>query len=117
MSFGTAGNGYPDPRSELSALIEAADLGHPIDDRVLDALVDMQATLHARQEELAQMLLVKKISRNEYVSNLDGIMREAARVGEHLLGFDDFHKVFGEFRVHNMVDVKTFVAGGGAAAR
>lgn len=110
MSFGTAGHDEPDRRSEICALIEAAGLSRPVDCRALDELVEMQATLHARQEELAQMFLVSKISRKDYASQLDSIMTDAARAGERVLGFDDFHKVFGDFSVQDMIDVNMFVA-------
>jgi hypothetical protein len=112
MSFGTGGHGDPDPRSELSALIEAAGLGHPIGRQKLDELLEIQASLHANQEQLAGWLLGKKITKTEYVAKLDTVMKEAARAGEKVLGFDDFHKVFGEFSVQSILDVKAFVGGG-----
>jgi len=112
MSFGTGGHDDPDPRSELSALIEAAGLGHPIGQQKLDELLKIQAGLHAKQKQLAGWLLGKKITKTEYVAKLDAIMKEAARAGEKVLGFDDFHKVFGEFSVQSILDVKAFVGGG-----
>jgi hypothetical protein len=114
MSFGAAEHDEPDPRSELYALIEAAGLRNSVSRRMVDDLVDMQATLHAKQGELAQMLHERAISRKEYLSRLDAVMRDAARAGEGVLGFDDFHKVFGEFRVHNIIDVNAFIGASGA---
>jgi hypothetical protein len=116
MSNGIAGDESPDPRSELSALIEAG-LGHPIDDpKKFEGLVDMQTTLHAEQERLALLFLAREITREQYISRLDGIMRDAARTGERLLGYRDFHKIFGKFRVHDVVDVNAFVDGHRPAA-
>jgi hypothetical protein len=101
--------GSSDPRSELSTLLEAG-LGHPVDARVFDGLVGMQVKLHAEQEKLAFRLVSQEISREQYLSLLDSIMIEAARTGENLLGFDEFHKVFGEFRAYDIVDANAFVA-------
>jgi hypothetical protein len=120
MSISTGAHDDPDPRSELSALIEAASLGHPIGNQKLEALLKIQENLRASQEQLAQWLLKKKITKTEYVAKLDTIMRESARAGEEVLGFDDFHKVFGEFSVQSILDAKAFVGagdGGGFFAR
>ena len=68
------------PRSELRAIIEAAALGHPVSSRVMDELAKMQATLHARQEELAQRVLEGKISRKEYIAQSENII-ERRRAG------------------------------------
>jgi len=117
MSFDNAEDEFPDPRSELSNLIEAG-LGHPIEDpQVFEGLLDMQTRLHAEQETLADLFLARDISREQYISRLDAIMRDAARTGARLLGDDDFHKIFGEFAVHNIVDVNAFIGGQRPAAR
>jgi hypothetical protein len=119
MSIKTGMHDDPDPRSELFALIEAASLSHPIGEQKLKALLKIQENLRASQEQLAQWLLVKKITKTEYVAKLDTVMRENARAGEEVLGFDDFHKVFGEFSVQSILDVKAFVGatdGGGFVA-
>jgi hypothetical protein len=87
MSNGTAGDESPDPRAELSALIEAG-LGHPITDpKKFEGLVEMQAKLHAEQERLSNLVLAGKISQDQYISDLDAAMRDAALVGKDLLGF------------------------------
>ncbi len=106
----------PDQRSTLSYLIREG-LGHPVKDEVFEGLADMQSRLQARQRELAQLVMAEKISREKYVAELDGALKEASQIGEKLLGFDDFHKVFGEFRVQSMGDVKAFIGSGGAIAR
>jgi len=111
MSFSTGAHDDPDPRSELSALIEAASLSHPIGSQKLEALLKIQEDLRANQEQLARWLLLKRITKTEYVAKLDTVMREAALAGEEVLGFDDFHKVFGEFNVQSVLDVKAFVGG------
>jgi hypothetical protein len=72
----------------------------------------MQARLQARQTELAQQLLSRAISREKYISELDEAMKQASSAGEDLLGFDAFHKVFGEFRVHSLGDPARFIAAG-----
>jgi len=35
-------------------------------------------------------------------------MRQAAEIGEALLGYQDFHKVFGDFDVKSMIDPAIF---------
>ncbi len=96
-----------DRRSELSSLIRAG-LGHPVEGGTFEALVAMQSRLQERQQELGGQLIAGKISREKYLSSLDDALRAAAQEGERLLGVDDFHKVFGEFRAHNMIDVSVF---------
>jgi hypothetical protein len=111
------GDEYPDPRAELSALIEAG-LGHPITDpKKFERLVDMQAKLHAEQERLSNRLLAGEISQEKYISDLDAAMRDAALVGKDLLGPKNFRKIFGEFRVHEIIDVPAFIEGHRQAGR
>jgi hypothetical protein len=109
MSFHISRGGQPDRRTRLSAMIRAG-LGHSVDDKICDALAEMQRGLQARQTELAELMLENKISREKYLRDLDEAMRTAAAVGEDLLGRDDFHKVFGEFRVHKFGDTAKFIA-------
>jgi hypothetical protein len=59
--------------------------------------------------------MTKKISREKYIAELDEALKQASVIGEGLLGRDDFHKVFGEFRVHNLGDVAKFVSAPPAA--
>jgi hypothetical protein len=103
------GGGRPDRRARLSAMIRAG-LGHSVDDKICDALAEMQAGLQARQTELAQLMLANKISRAKYLTDLDEAMKMASAVGEDLLGRDDFHKVFGEFRIHKFGNTAKFIA-------
>jgi len=110
MNLGATKSDQPNPRSKLSALIRAG-LGHPVDQKTFDNLAEMQTRLQARQLELANLVATKKISREKYIAELDEALKRASIIGEELLGFDDFHKVFGEFRVHNLGDVAKFVAG------
>jgi hypothetical protein len=117
MNLSVTGGDPPDRRSRLRSLVRAAKLGRPVDDGVIEKLATMQARLQATQRELGQMVATEQITREKYIAEFDKALKEACQIGEGLLGFDDFHKVFGEFRVHNMGDVKAFVAGGGAAAR
>ena len=114
MNLGGRVSDQPDRRSKLSALLRAG-LGHQVDQDIFDGLADMQKRLQARQLELAKLVMAKKISREKYISELDDALKKAAVIGEKLLGFDDFHKVFGEFRAHNLGDVNKFVAGSSAA--
>lgn len=107
MNFTLAGNDQPERRSELSSLIREG-LGHPVDERTLNGLADMQAQLRSQQRELVRLFLSKEITRETYLVRLDEVLNAAALAGEQLLGVDDFHKVFGEFRVHNMIDVGIF---------
>jgi hypothetical protein len=108
MNFDTSGSF--DPRSELSTLL-AAGLSYSVDDQTFNGLIEMQARLHAEQERLVLLLVSQEISREQYITLLDSAMTEATRTGEQLLGIDEFHKVFGEFRVYDVVDVSAFVDG------
>jgi hypothetical protein len=114
MSSITGANDDSDPRSELFALIEAASLGHTIAHQKLEALLEVQENLRANQEQLAQWLIAERISKLDYVAKLDAAMQETARAGEEILGFEDFHRVFGDFNVDSIIDVKAFVGDGGA---
>jgi len=114
MNLGGGASDQPDRRSKLSALIRAG-LGHQVDQRIFDGLADMQNRLQTRQLELAKLVVEKKISREKYIAELDEALKQAAVIGERLLGFEDFHKVFGEFRVHSLGDVSKFVAGSRAS--
>jgi hypothetical protein len=107
MEFLTAGGGPSDRRSELSWLLQEG-LGHSIDDRTLDVLAGIQARLEERQIELVQLLESKSISQEAYLIQLDQAMRQAASLGEDLLGYDDFHKVFGEFNAQSVIDPASF---------
>jgi hypothetical protein len=110
MSFGMQG-GQKDRRARISKLIEAG-LGYSVNSEICDALVEMQAQLQARQVELARLLVAEKISKERYIHELDEAMKDASDVGEQILGFESFHKVFGEFRVRNLGDVGKFLSGG-----
>lgn len=106
-TFTIAGQDPPDPRSELSSLIRDS-LGHPVDRRIFNGLADMQAKLQSQQRELVRLLLAKEIDKDVYISRLDDALKTATRDGERLLGADDFHKVFGELRVQNIIDPSAF---------
>ncbi len=108
MEFLTAGAGPSDRRSELSWLLQEG-LGHPIDDRTLDDLAALQARLEKQQIELVRLLESKSISQESYLFQLDQAMRQTAKLGEDLLGYDDFHKVFGEFDVQGVIDSSSFL--------
>jgi hypothetical protein len=110
MTYGIGNSASPDRREKLSALVRKG-LGHSIDDRTVEGLVRMQADLQNRQRELAQLVMTKEISREKYIDELDEALKNASRAGEALLGYSDFHKVFGEFRVHNLGDPKVFTDG------
>jgi hypothetical protein len=97
-----------DPRSQVVQIVQAG-LGHSVDDQVIDQLVKMRAELQSRQGEIAHLLVTEKISRVTYIEQLDAILQEAAVAGRLALGSDDFQKIFGEFRVHNLVDVSMFL--------
>jgi hypothetical protein len=62
------------------------------------------------------MLLSGEITREEYISRLDGAMIEAAHVGRDQLGRENFQKVFGDFRVDEIIDVPAFIGAHGHAA-
>jgi hypothetical protein len=115
MTYVIENSASPERRERLSALVRKG-LGHSIDDRTIEGLVKMQTDLQNCQRELARLVMAKEISREKYINDLDAAMKNASRVGETLLGYKDFHKVFGEFRVHNLGDPKVFT-GGALSAR
>lgn len=51
----------------------------------------------------------KEITPNEYLERLDHTLIEASRTGEEILGYADFHKVFGELRVNKLGDAELFL--------
>jgi hypothetical protein len=114
MSFSAGAHDDSDPRSELSALIEAASLSRPVGDQKLEDLLKIQENLRISQEQLARWVLRKKITKHEYVAKLEIAMKEATRAGEEVLGVDDFHKLFGEFSVQSIIDMNAFVGAGDA---
>lgn len=99
---------------DLSDMLEAG-LGRPVNRRIVERFAEKQAGFEARQTKLAEQAQANEISREAYVARLDQAMQELAADGESLLGFDDFHKAFGEFRVHNLFDTSAFIAEGHAA--
>jgi hypothetical protein len=105
----TEGSGdQPDRRSELLWLLREG-LGHPVDDQTLNELAEMQAWLQFQQRELVRLFMNREIGRETYLSRLDVALKTAVGRGETLLGHDDFHKVFGEFRVDNIIDPNIFM--------
>jgi hypothetical protein len=109
MTEPISGSETSDAKSELSSLIEAAGLGHSVDDGTLSALATMQERLQNRIGELAALLTQHKISRPRYIQELDQALAAASRAGEKLMGFEDFHRVFGELKADELGDVATFV--------
>ncbi len=99
----------PDPRAELSSLIEAG-LGHSVDDDKLSALAMMQEHLQTRIGELGGMLADHKISPERYLDELNRAFDQASSTGEKILGREDFHRVFGELKADQLGDLSTFFA-------
>ena len=95
-------------RSELAGLIEAAGLGHVIDEDTLVALADIRAQLQDRIGELSERLMERQISRAEFIEELDRAMAAATRAGEKLMDPEGFRKVFGELKASNFGDVAAF---------
>jgi hypothetical protein len=62
--------------------------------------------------ELAALLGQKKISRQDYIEELDRALAAASRSGEDLMGFENFHRVFGELTANQLGDVTAFVEHG-----
>jgi hypothetical protein len=107
MNFATTGGDTPNRRSELQWLLREG-LGHPVDERTVDGLADMQAWLQSQQRELVQLLTEKRITEEAYLQKLEDVLKVAATRGESLLGYDDFHRVFGEFNVDSVIDPDAF---------
>jgi hypothetical protein len=100
-------------KAELSSLIEAADLGHPVDDEILSQLAIVQEHLQDRIGELATLLDDKKISRLNYIEELDRAFATASIAGARAMGsVDDFHRVFGELTASQLGDVPGFLSYG-----
>ncbi|MGJ5049730.1 hypothetical protein ACQR09_21915 [Bradyrhizobium oligotrophicum] len=98
----------PDPRAELSSLIRAT-LGHPIDGQKFAALISLRDHLQDRIDQLSDELMDKEITPQQYLERLDHTLIEASRTGEEILGYADFHKVFGELRVNKLGDAELFL--------
>lgn len=97
-----------DPGSEISALIEAG-LGHRVDGSKVAALALMRERLDGRIEQLSELLMHRDISPTKYLEQLDLALIEASEAGERILGFEDFHRVFGELRVSKLGDAQKFL--------
>lgn len=110
LTVGFQQGGGADRRSDIARLVKAG-LGYSVDPKICEELLELQTKLQARQLELARLLLTKEIDREKYISELSKAMKMASTIGEKLLGFEAFHKVFGEFRVQNLGDVTRFVSG------
>ena len=98
----------PDPRSELSSLIKAG-LGHSVDKQKFAALVAMREHLQDKIDQLSDLLMDRRIDPVTYLEQLDKALIEASTAGIHILGHDDFHRVFGELRLHKLGDAKAFL--------
>jgi hypothetical protein len=98
----------PDPRTELSSLIQAT-LGHPVDGSKFAALIALREDLQDRIDQLSDDLMEREISPQAYLELLDQTLIQASHRGEEILGSSDFHKVFGELRVNKLGDAKLFL--------
>lgn len=99
----------PDPRSELFSLIEVG-LGHPVEKRKFAALAAMREHLQDKMDQLSDLLMNRKIDPSTYLEDLDKALIEASHTGEEILGYTDFHKIFGELRVNKLGDARAFIA-------
>jgi hypothetical protein len=99
---------FPDSRSELSSLVQAG-LGHTVDDYKLTRLAMMREHLEQQIDRLSDLLMDREITPTSYLERLDEILIEASKTGESILGFDDFHRVFGELRSNRLGDAKLFL--------
>lgn len=99
----------PDPRAELSSMVEAG-LGRAVDADVLSQLLTMQERLQNSIGELSALLIDHKITRQEYVKKLDQALIEARRAGQAAMGAKNFYKVFGDMRADQLGDVSAFLA-------
>jgi hypothetical protein len=98
----------PDPRSEMTSLL-LAGLGHSIEDHKVAALAAMREHLQDEADRLSDLVMAKEITPERYLSELDEALIEASRIGERILGYEDFHRVFGELRVARLGDAKLFL--------
>lgn len=94
---------------DLKDLIETG-LGHPVSQQSVRLFAEYHARFESKQTDLATRSADHLISRQAYVAELDKLMRELSSVGEEIFGFDNFHKVFGQFRVQNLFDPQAFIA-------
>ncbi|HVX77771.1 MAG TPA: hypothetical protein VHB49_16685 [Bradyrhizobium sp.] len=98
----------PDPNSELVALIQAG-LGHTVDREKFAALAAMRERLQDQIDQLSDLLMERKIKPGTFLERMDQALIEASKTGIQVLGFADFHKVFGELRVEKLGDAKVFL--------
>jgi hypothetical protein len=52
------------------------------------------------------------MSRQHYTEELDRVLAAASRSGEDLMGFENFHRVFGDLTANQLGDVAAFVEHG-----
>jgi hypothetical protein len=100
--------GHSDPRSELASIIQAG-LGHPIDELKIADLAAMREHLENEVDRLSDQLMGKEITPEIYLFKLDKLLTEVSKIGEKILGSEDFHKVFGELRTDRLGDAKLFL--------
>jgi hypothetical protein len=98
----------PDPRSELSSLIQS-QLGQPIDNRKLSDLMVMREHLQEQIDALSDQLMEREITPKAYLEGLDEALIRASKVGTDILGYTNFRKVFGELRANRLGDAKVFL--------
>jgi hypothetical protein len=101
-------SGEPDPVSEMASLVQAAGLERSVSKKQLSDLALMQERLQNRITVLANLHDKHEISSKEYIQQLDGALVEASRVGEGILGFHDFHQVFGDLKADQLIDLEVF---------
>jgi hypothetical protein len=93
----------PDPKAELSELIECG-LGHSVSDAKIAGLLEMQERLRYRIGSAAGLLAGRKIDKKHYLRLLDIALSEASETGTELIGEEEFHQVFGPMTAETLID-------------
>jgi hypothetical protein len=96
---------------ELEFLIDAGLDGTKVDAGTLQQLLFVQQQLRGKQSELAELFRDEQITEAEYVDRLKRALRTADREGEGILGYEDYHRVFGEREtIDALIDPKVFLS-------
>src|SRR3981081_4447486 len=96
-------------KRELEFLIAEGLEGRTLEAETFQKLLAIQRQLRERQAELGNLAREETISDAEYLKQLKNALRSADVQGEELLGFEDYHRIFGDPEtIDTLVDQEVF---------
>jgi hypothetical protein len=96
-------------KRELEFLIAEGLEGRTLEPETFQKLLAIQRQLRARQAELGNLAREELISDAEYLKGQKNALRVADVQGEELLGFEDYHRIFGDPEtIDALVDEEVF---------